>query len=72
MSEEEIIRLIKSKSQAIAENLLLSTELTEVKEKIEKFLDDNLKGDGLLSLRYRKFKISSKSRGYGLIQMVFQ
>lgn len=63
MNEEEVIKLIKSKSQAIAENLLLSTELTEIKEKVEKFIDDNLKGDGLLSLRYRKFKISSKSRG---------
>jgi hypothetical protein len=42
MKEEEIIKLIKSKSQAIEENLLLSTELTDIKEKIEKFLDENL------------------------------
>ena len=35
-------------------------ELTEIKEKIEKFLDENLKGNGLLDLRYRKFKLSSK------------
>ena len=62
MSEEEIIKLIKSKSQAIDENLLLSTELTEIKEKIEQFLDQNLKGDSLLALRYRKFKLSSKPR----------
>jgi hypothetical protein len=62
MSEEEIIKLIKSKSQAIAENLLLSTELAEIKDKIERFLDDNLKSDGLLSLRYRKFKLPSKPR----------
>lgn len=62
MNEEEIIKLIKSKSQAISENLLLSKELTEIKDEIEKFLDQNLKGDGLLSLRYRKFKLSSKPR----------
>lgn len=45
MTEEEIIKSIKSKSQAIEENLLLTTELTEVKEKIEQFLDQNIKGD---------------------------
>ncbi|MBA7552019.1 hypothetical protein ES705_44570 [subsurface metagenome] len=62
MSEKDIIKLIKSKSQAISENLLLSTELTEIKKKIEQFLDQNLKGDSLLSLRYRKLKLSSKPR----------
>lgn len=63
MNEEEIIKLIKSKSKAIGENLFLSIELTEIKGKIEVFLDQNLKGDNLLSLRYRKFKLSSRSRG---------
>jgi hypothetical protein len=65
MTEEEIIELIKSKSQAISENLLLSKELTEIKDEIEKFLDQNLQGNSnnLLSLRYRKFKLLSKSRG---------
>ena len=58
MKEEEIIRLIKSKSQAIDENLFLSTELTEIKDEIKEFLDHNLKSGGLLSLRYRKFKLS--------------
>jgi len=58
MKEEEIIRLIKSKSQAIDENLFLSTELTEIKDKIKEFLDHNLKSGSLLSLRYRKFKLS--------------
>lgn len=62
MNEKEIIKLIKFKSQAIEENLLLSTELTEIKEKIEVFLNQNLKGDNLLSLRYRKFILSSRSR----------
>ncbi|MBU6500810.1 MAG: hypothetical protein KGJ89_01675 [Patescibacteria group bacterium] len=62
MGEEEIIKLIKSKSQAVAENLLLTPELTKIKEQIEKFLDQNLKGDGLLSLRYRKFKLPNKQR----------
>jgi len=58
MDEKDIIKLIKSKSQAINENLLLSTELTEIKKNIEQFLDQNLKGNGLLPLRYRKFKLS--------------
>lgn len=62
MTEEEIIKLIKSKSQAISENLLLTVELTEVKEKIEQFLDLNIGGDSLLALRYRKFKLPGKSR----------
>jgi hypothetical protein len=62
MREEEIIKLIKLKSQAIGENLLLAAELTEIKNKVEKFLDQNLQGDNLLSLRYRKFKLSSKPR----------
>lgn len=61
MNEEEIIKLIKSKLQATVDGLLLSTELTEIKDKIEKFLDQNLEEDNLLSLRYRKFKLSSKS-----------
>jgi hypothetical protein len=63
MDEKELIRLIKSKSQVIEENLLLSTELKEVKEKIEAFLDQNIKGDNLLFLRYRKFKLSNRSKG---------
>jgi len=58
MNEEEMIKLIKSKSQAIDENLFLSTELTEIKEKIKEFLGQNLKVDSLLFLRYRKFKLS--------------
>lgn len=62
MNEDGIIQLIKSKSQAIEENLLLSTEITDVKDKIEQFLDKNLKGDNLLSLHYRKFKLGSKPR----------
>ena len=62
MTDEEIIKLIKSKSQAIEESLLLTTELTEVKEKIEQFLDQNIKGDSLLALRYRKFKLPGKPR----------
>jgi len=62
MREEEIIKVIKTKSQAIEENLLLTNELTEVKEEIEKFLDQNLQGDTMLALRYRKFKLSSKPR----------
>ena len=62
MTGEEIIKLIKSKSQAIEESLLLTKELEEVKEKIEQFLDQNIKGDSLLALRYRKFKLPGKPR----------
>jgi hypothetical protein len=63
MDEKEIIKLIKSKTKAIEENLLLSNELTAIKEKIEQFLERKLKGNSLLSLRYRKFKITNKSKG---------
>ncbi|MEW6103343.1 MAG: hypothetical protein AB1630_05945 [bacterium] len=66
MSEEEIIKLIKSKLQAIEENLLLSPKLIEIKEKIEQFLEKNLKGDSLWALRYRKLKLSSKPRNLWL------
>lgn len=38
------------------ENLLLAEETQEIKEAIEKFLDENLTGDNILALRYRKFK----------------
>lgn len=58
MKEKEIIKLIKSKAQAIDENLFPSIELTEIKEKIKIFLDQNLKSGSLLWLRYRKFKLS--------------
>ena len=62
MTEEEVIKLIKSKSQAIEEKLLLTSELEDVKEKIENFLDQNIKGESLLALRYRKFKSPGKPR----------
>ncbi|PIV27208.1 MAG: hypothetical protein COS36_06585 [Candidatus Altarchaeum sp. CG03_land_8_20_14_0_80_32_618] len=64
MNEEKIIKIIKSKSQAIDENLLLPTELTNIKEKIGGFLDENLKGNNLLLLCYRKFKLGSKPRTF--------
>jgi hypothetical protein len=63
MSEEEIVKLIKSKSKALEENLLLSTEVEPIKKVLNDFLDSNLNGDSLLSLRYRKFKIVRKSVG---------
>lgn len=62
MNEEEIIKLIKSKNQAIEENLLLSSELRVIKDNLEEFLNQNLKGDSLLSLRYRKFKLSGNRK----------
>lgn len=63
MTEEEIIKLIKSKSHAINEDLLLSQELEEVKKTIEDFINVKLTdNNNLLCLRYRKFKLSSRSR----------
>lgn len=62
MKEEDLIKLIKTKSQIIEENLLLSNEIKEIKDELEKFLDEKLIGESLLALRYRKFKIISKSR----------
>lgn len=61
MNEQEVVKLIKSKEGAVAEALLLSGELTDVKVEVEKFLDKNLMGDSLLGLRYRKFKATNKS-----------
>lgn len=61
MEDNEVIRLIKSNSQAIEENLLLSKEFDEILKKIEGFLDSKLVGTSLLALRYRKFKLSRRS-----------
>lgn len=58
MKEKELIKLINSKEEVIAKNLLLSSELREIKNKLEEFLDKNLIGDSLLALQYRKFKLS--------------
>lgn len=62
MNESDIIKLIKSNSQAIKENLLLSDELSKIKDILESFLDKKLTNKDLLSLRYRKFKSTNKSR----------
>lgn len=57
LSEEELIKLIKSKIQAIDEDLLTAEELEPIKQKLENFLDKNLeKSDSLLALRYRKLR----------------
>ncbi|MBA7700328.1 hypothetical protein ES703_109039 [subsurface metagenome] len=57
MDEQKIIRLINSKRKAIEENLLLSSQLKEIKEKIKEFLDEKLTGESILALRYKKFKV---------------
>lgn len=62
MKDNEIIKLIKSKAQAIEENLLLTNELRDIKKSIENFLDINLKGDSILCLKYRRFRMSSNLR----------
>ncbi len=54
--EEKILKLIKSKQAAISENLVKSVDLEAIKKEIQEFLDNNLKGDSLLALRYKKFR----------------
>jgi hypothetical protein len=60
--DREIEKLLKSKLPAIEEGLLPSSELTEIKESVEQFLNQHLNNNSLLSLRYKKFKLSSKGR----------
>jgi len=58
MNDQELYKLIKSKEQALKENLLTKAELESLQKELENFLDKNLKEDdgSLLYLRYRKFK----------------
>lgn len=58
MNEQELYKLIKSKEQAIKENVLTTPKLQELQKEIEIFLDQNLKEDesNLLYLHYKKFK----------------
>lgn len=58
MNEHELYKLIKSKEQAIKENVLTTPKLEELQKIIEDFLDKNLKEDdsNLLYLHYKKFK----------------
>jgi len=60
MDEQEIIKLINSKREAIEENLIPSSQLQEIKEKIKEFLDEKLTGESILDLRYKKFKSSGE------------
>lgn len=60
MDEQEIIKLINSKRKAIEEDLLPSSQLKEIKEKIKGFLDEKLTGESILDLRYKKFKFSGQ------------
>lgn len=66
MNEKEIIKLVNSNLPAIKENLLTKNELTEIKGVIEQYLDENLKGKDLNSLRYRKFKSCNENVGQGI------
>lgn len=61
LEEKDLIKLIKSKIQAVDENLLKPEELEDVKQKTETFLDKKLQGDSLLSLRYRKFRAQRRT-----------
>jgi hypothetical protein len=61
MDEQGIYRLVRTKEQAIAENLLLPGELQSLKEEIVGFLDERLTDESLLSMRYRKLKAELRS-----------
>ena len=54
--EKEIFKLIKSKQAAILENLVKSSDLEAIKKTIQEFLDNNLTGESLLALKYKKFR----------------
>lgn len=58
MNEQELYKLIKSREQAIKEQVLPTAKLEQLQSKIEDFLDQNLKEDdnNLLYLHYKKFK----------------
>ncbi len=56
MNEEEIVKLIKNKREAMEENLLLGEEVGKIREAIKDFLDKNLTGNNILALRYKKFR----------------
>lgn len=60
MDEQEIIKLINLKHKAMEEDLLLCSQLQEIKEKIKEFLDEKLTGESILALRYKKFKVSGQ------------
>src|SRR2546430_16094667 len=62
MDEQEIYRLVRTKEQAIAENLLLPGELQLLKEQIVGFLDERLTDESLLGMRYRKLKAELRSQ----------
>lgn len=58
MNDQELYKLLRSKEQAIKENLLTTKELESLQKEVADFLDENLKEDdnNLLYLHYRKFK----------------
>ncbi|MDD4333157.1 MAG: hypothetical protein PHT51_03525 [Patescibacteria group bacterium] len=60
-TESELIKLVKSKIEAIDEDLLRPDELENIKQKIENFLDEKLRGESLLALRYRKFRAQTRT-----------
>jgi hypothetical protein len=61
MEEKKLLKLIKSNYGAIAEDLLESKRVDEIKTAIEAFLDQKLTGNDLLSLRYKKFRSGSET-----------
>jgi hypothetical protein len=62
MNENDVIKLIKSKQEAIDMDLLLAKDLQEFILTLERFLDANLQGDDILSLEYKKFKLTEAKR----------
>jgi len=62
MEEKELLNLIKKNYGAIAEDLLESKRVEEIKDAIEGFLDQKLIGDDLLSLRYKKLRSGEEKK----------
>jgi len=62
MDEIEILKLIKSKEEAISKNIIPSKEFRGIIKALEDFLDLHLNQDDILSLEYQKFKKTQAKR----------
>ncbi len=59
MTDQEILKLIRSKEQVLKENLLTTLEAQALHKEVMAALDKNLPAQSIAGLRYRKLKDSS-------------
>lgn len=60
MKEKELIKLITKNKHAIEENILKSVNIEFIKKELLGFLNENLKKESILYLRYEKLKTDKK------------